>query len=204
MGKSKEVGGMGFRDLECFNTALLAKQGWCLVKNPDSLVAQILKEKYYPNGNFLETPLSKRALYVWRSIWNAKHLLKEGLMWRVGNERNIKIWGRKWLPSPTTYAIQTPVRELDSEAKISELIDQDTQWWNIPLVREIFKEEEVGMICARDVWLECNAKIQKSTSDEDDFGHILMKLLDRLEDSDFDQVACIARQVWLRRNKLVF
>lgn len=59
-------------------------------------------------------------------------------------------------------------------------------------------------LAARDVWLDCNAKIQKSTSDEDAFRHILMKLLERLEALEFDQVACVARKIWLRRNKMVF
>jgi hypothetical protein len=36
MGLSKDVGGLGYRDLESFNMALLAKQGWCLIQNPNS------------------------------------------------------------------------------------------------------------------------------------------------------------------------
>jgi hypothetical protein len=39
---------MGFRELECFNKAHLPKLMWGLVQHPDSLVAQIIKEKYYP------------------------------------------------------------------------------------------------------------------------------------------------------------
>jgi hypothetical protein len=147
MGKAKNVGGLGFRDLESFNTTLLAKQGWRLIQYPDSLVAKVLKEKYFPHGSFLDTPLSKRPSYVWRSIWNAKFLVKEGLVWRVGDGRNIKIWGDKWLPSLSTHAVQTPVRILDFEAKVCDLIDSDTNWWNISLIKEIFREEEMELIC---------------------------------------------------------
>jgi hypothetical protein len=118
MGKAKTIGGLGFRDLECFNTALLAKQGWRIIQNPDSLVAKVLKEKYFLNGSFLYTPLSKRPSYVWWSIWNAKRLLEEGMVWRVGNRENIKIWGDKWLPSSTSHTIQSLVHILNSKAKV--------------------------------------------------------------------------------------
>jgi hypothetical protein len=46
LGFSKSKGGMGFRDLRCFNKALLAKQGWRLIQNPHSLAGSILKAKY--------------------------------------------------------------------------------------------------------------------------------------------------------------
>jgi hypothetical protein len=51
---SKKKGGMGFRDLAMFNSALLAKQGWRLLQHLDSLVARIMQEKYFPSGDFMQ------------------------------------------------------------------------------------------------------------------------------------------------------
>ena len=50
----KSEGGMGFRDLYSFNLAMLAKQCWRLITDPDSLCARVLKAKYYPNGSLLQ------------------------------------------------------------------------------------------------------------------------------------------------------
>jgi hypothetical protein len=64
MGRSKTVGGLGFRDLNMFNKALLAKQCWRLIQNPDSLISQIIRAKYYPNSSFLEFELGKRPSFI--------------------------------------------------------------------------------------------------------------------------------------------
>ena len=57
---------------------------------------------------------------------------------------------------------------------------------------------------ARDVRVEMSTKTQKSISDENEFSYILLQLLDKLEELEFEKVACTAQQIWLRRNKLVF
>jgi hypothetical protein len=123
LGRSKDKGGLGYRDLESFNLALLAKQGWRLIQFPDSLMATVLKQKYYPTENFLNSQLGRNPSHVWRSIWNLKTLLNEGFIWRVGNGQSIRIWGDRSLPTPYSYTIQTPPRILEHESKVSSLID---------------------------------------------------------------------------------
>jgi hypothetical protein len=86
---------MGFRDFSCFNKALLAKQSWRLWSNPDSLVARLMKAKYYSETSILETKIGWLLSFVWRSILSSCDLLKEGLVWRVGNGSSIRIWKDK-------------------------------------------------------------------------------------------------------------
>ena len=62
--KSKLKGGMGFRNLQAFKLAMLAKQGWRLLMNPNSLVARVYKAKYYPHGGVLNASLGSRPSYA--------------------------------------------------------------------------------------------------------------------------------------------
>ena len=67
MGRTKEKGDWGFRDLEWFNLALLAKQGWRIIQNSDSLASKILKEKYFPQASFLNAQLGRQPSFIWKT-----------------------------------------------------------------------------------------------------------------------------------------
>jgi hypothetical protein len=83
MGLAKQKGGLGYRNLELSNKALLAKQGWKIMQNAVSLVVQVLKKKYFSKESYLMSWLGSNPSYVWRSIWGAKVLVQAGMLWRV-------------------------------------------------------------------------------------------------------------------------
>jgi len=76
----------------------------CIIQT--HLVAMIFKEKYYLHGTILESKLGSRSSYAWRSIWNTSDPLKPQ------DRASIKIWQDKWLPTPTSYMVQSPRRIL--------------------------------------------------------------------------------------------
>jgi hypothetical protein len=94
----------------------------------------------------LEVPIGARVSFVWHSICNARELLSQGLLWRVGDGYSIKIWGDRWLPTPITHSVQSHTNLLGQNALVSELIDQDQGCWKRDLLNEVFLSEEVRVI----------------------------------------------------------
>lgn len=121
-----------FRDIHCFNLALLSKQVWRLVDSADSFCASILRPKYFPDGNLRNANLKKGASFTWQrqSIMAGVRTLKLGLIWRVGNGDSIDIW------SPSRKILTRRVRHLLS--KVSDLIDPATGNWNTQLIEQTF------------------------------------------------------------------
>lgn len=52
--KAKEVGAMGFKEIENFNHALLSKQVWRMIKNPDSLCHKVFKDRFFRIAQFFK------------------------------------------------------------------------------------------------------------------------------------------------------
>ena len=81
--KMKTGGGLGFRDLEAINIALLAKQGWRIVKNPDYLAAKVIKPKYYVRRDFWNGNLGSDTSYLWMVLLVGESILPTVVVWLV-------------------------------------------------------------------------------------------------------------------------
>lgn len=140
----KAAGGMGFKDFRMFNQALLARQAWRLLVNPESLRARVLKERYYPNGRLEDTVFSTNASQTWQSIVHGLELLKQGLIWRIGNGRSVRIWRDPWIPHPTGRPLISQQGRCILR-RVSELLDE-TGAWRPDLLQQYFLPVDVHHI----------------------------------------------------------
>ena len=70
MCKDKKEGGIGFRDIQNFNTSLLAKQLWRLIDKLESLFAKVFKGRYYRKSDPMDAICSYSPSYSSISVWN--------------------------------------------------------------------------------------------------------------------------------------
>ena len=80
--KPKVHGEIGFKQLHSFNIAMLGKQGWRLLSNPNSLVVRILRARYYPLSSFGKATMGSNPSYAWRSIMAAHTVIIQGSVFK--------------------------------------------------------------------------------------------------------------------------
>ena len=82
----------------CFQS-LLAKQGRRLIHHPMTLASQIFKARYFPDFDLLSALVKTNSSFCWRSIVEARKIIRMVARWRVSDGSQIKIWGDNWLPT---------------------------------------------------------------------------------------------------------
>jgi hypothetical protein len=143
--KPKSEGGLGFRDLYGFNMAMLSRQAWRLLDNPNSLCGRVLKARYFPTSSILEATAAPGISYTWRSILKGVSLLKEGLVWRIGDGKNIRIWRDNWLPR--NFALKPQQGKTRCRyRRVEQLVDNISGTWNHDLVQKLFYQQDADTI----------------------------------------------------------
>ena len=134
----KDNGGLGFKNLADFNTAMLGKQLWRLIERPNALFSQVLKGRYYRNVSPLDPIRSYSPSYGWRSITSARSLVFKGLLKRVGTGSSISVWNDPWLlstrPRPANKNLHIVTR-------------------NSQLILSLIRNPEHGIYRQLEIWL---------------------------------------------------
>ena len=105
-----------------------------------------MKTKYFPQSSIMEAALGNRPSQAWRNILAAKDLVHYAALWRVGDEKDIKIWGDEWLPTPSSFSVQSPRPNNLEDMRVCSLIDQDLKIWNNSIIDTLFFSEEASVI----------------------------------------------------------
>ena len=146
--EAKEVGGMGFKEIEKFNDALLTKQIWRMLHNSNSLCFRVFKAQFFRNCSILDAKESNSGSYAWKSILGARDVIKKGMVWRIGNCQAVRIKEDKWLPMKPSRVILSPLPSVMAETKVSSLINQELSVWKSKEVNCVFLPHEASMILA--------------------------------------------------------
>ncbi|XP_010424753.1 PREDICTED: uncharacterized protein LOC104709909 [Camelina sativa] len=144
----KTEGGLGFRCLDDFNTALLAKQLWRLISVPDSLFAKVFKGRYYRHSDPLDPIKSYFPYYGWRSLISARSLVNKGLIKRVGTGASISVWSDPWIPAQSPRPALCSGSPVDPTLRVENFIDRTSRSWDLALLSASFEAEDVALISA--------------------------------------------------------
>ena len=124
----KSLGGLGFKELQKFNIAMLGKQVWRLADNQSSLFHRFFKEKLFPKGSIFYAKEGNGS-FAWKSILKGRDVISKGLQWRVGNGALIRIYHDSWLPDPYSKRVVSSRDFLGSDAQVAVLIDKEKRVW---------------------------------------------------------------------------
>uniref|UniRef100_A0A803QSY5 Uncharacterized protein n=1 Tax=Cannabis sativa TaxID=3483 RepID=A0A803QSY5_CANSA len=83
--------------MKAFIQAMLAKQAWRLTQSPHSLVASLLKARYFSHSTFLNAGKGHHPSLVCTRISWGKELLMSGIRKKVGDSTSISIYTDTWI-----------------------------------------------------------------------------------------------------------
>ena len=144
--ETKDNGGLGFKDLMDFNTAMLGKQLWRLIEKPNTLFSRVFKGRYYRNASPLEPIRSSSPSYGWRSIISARSLVCKGLIKRVGTGSSISVWNDPWIPATRPRPANKKFHNFYPELTVDSLINPESRSWNVQAIRALVDPRDAKII----------------------------------------------------------
>ena len=139
---AKRDGGLGLRDPEAFNQALVANQAWRLLQVPTSLCARVLRARYYKDSSIMYASCPSGASYTFRSILHGRDLLREGTIWRIGDGQKINIHHANWIPREGSMR---PLGQtyMHGITRVADLLTPCGRQWDNMKLQSMFTQSDI-------------------------------------------------------------
>lgn len=91
---------------------------------------KVLQSRYFPCDSFLNARTGSSPSWLWSSLLYGRDLLKNNLLWQVGNGHDIYIWNTNWIPSlPDSKLVSS--HHTDVSPSVASLINWTTHSWDL-------------------------------------------------------------------------
>ncbi|XP_074277375.1 putative mitochondrial protein AtMg00310 [Silene latifolia] len=93
-------GGLGFRNIGCFNQALLAKSAWRILCIPGSLISKVIGPKLGVQDDILfknRWKAPQASSWALKSLVWGSDLIYNNIAWTIGSSSRLNAWKSKWI-----------------------------------------------------------------------------------------------------------
>lgn len=119
------MGGLGFHNSRDFNLAMLVTESYRFIKSPEALVSKVYRARYFPKNSFLHANIGNNPSIIWRSVIEAHEIIRKGVRWRIGDGKDVMVWGELWLPYSSNLMIQIEAPSYLQEATVASLVNEE-------------------------------------------------------------------------------
>lgn len=129
-------GGLGLRLMQEVNMAKLTRK---MLTQPDFLWVKLLKAKYLKNEEFWSVGAGYNSSWTWRSILQAREVVKKGYCKTVGNWENKALWIPTLLncnPMPENSGVLC-----DPNMRMKDLFSQEVPGWDLDKLNQFFNRD---------------------------------------------------------------
>lgn len=128
--------------------------------NPTSLVAKVLKVRYFPRSSVFYVSLGFNPIFIWRSIMASKDVVIKGSRLHIESGHQALIGKAPWLPNSDCGFITIDLHEELAMAPVCSLMMVNQRRWDYDVVTDLFNAKNRDLILKiplitrrdRDVW----------------------------------------------------
>ncbi|GAU39501.1 hypothetical protein TSUD_68650 [Trifolium subterraneum] len=92
------------------------------------------------------TCIGHNPSYVWRSIWNSKHVVQAGCKWSIGTGENINVWEQNWLKDGMALSTPSDMEFVGNITKVHDLMLNNSKKWDYDKIQSMFDNNTANRI----------------------------------------------------------